>query len=196
MNSESLELWKVDGKKVEVNENKLEGFSTEDDIKNDLGGECMESHLTNILLIKILIKTKSRRRQFTSSYKLSVSQFFTSRICSNKISSLSNFFFFALKHPSKALHKCKNWQKFTISAALDVVIKDIGSDIDFVLLGIDVELSPQFSKSDIGGQVRALEFFYERLISEIKLETHEVDYEYVFKLVKNTIQKNIRLTSL
>ncbi|CAG8514922.1 15562_t:CDS:2 [Rhizophagus irregularis] len=33
------------GKKVEVNENKLEGFST-DDIKNDLGGECMESILT------------------------------------------------------------------------------------------------------------------------------------------------------
>ncbi|CAB4411619.1 unnamed protein product [Rhizophagus irregularis] len=38
----NLELWKVDSKKVKNNENKLEGFFTKDDIKNDLGGEYME----------------------------------------------------------------------------------------------------------------------------------------------------------
>jgi hypothetical protein len=36
-NPVSLELWEVDGKKVEINGCKLEGFSTEDDIKNVYG---------------------------------------------------------------------------------------------------------------------------------------------------------------
>ncbi|PKY50556.1 hypothetical protein RhiirA4_467091 [Rhizophagus irregularis] len=52
-NSDSLELWKVDSKKVENNENKLEGFSTKDDIKNYLGGEYMESrHFISRYFIK------------------------------------------------------------------------------------------------------------------------------------------------
>ncbi|PKK71976.1 hypothetical protein RhiirC2_777735 [Rhizophagus irregularis] len=49
----NLELWKVDGKKFKNNENKLEGFFTKDVIKNDLGGEYMESlHFLSRYFIK------------------------------------------------------------------------------------------------------------------------------------------------
>ncbi|PKB92335.1 hypothetical protein RhiirA5_445066 [Rhizophagus irregularis] len=37
--SDALKLWKVDGKKVESNENGLKGFSSEDDIITHFGGE-------------------------------------------------------------------------------------------------------------------------------------------------------------
>ncbi|RGB24548.1 hypothetical protein C1646_804242 [Rhizophagus diaphanus] len=66
-NSDSLELWKVDSKKIENNENKLEGFSTKDDIKNYLGGEYMESqHFLSRYFIKYKVID---RRPFTSSCK-------------------------------------------------------------------------------------------------------------------------------
>lgn len=40
---DALKLWKVDGKKVESNENGLKGFSSEDDIITHLEGERMKS---------------------------------------------------------------------------------------------------------------------------------------------------------
>ncbi|CAI2180355.1 897_t:CDS:2, partial [Funneliformis geosporum] len=43
--------------------------------------------------------------------------------------------------------------------------------------------------SDIGGQVRALEIFYKELLSAIKMNTHNIDYKFVFQLVNYRLMK-------
>ncbi|CAG8509730.1 3294_t:CDS:2 [Funneliformis caledonium] len=43
--------------------------------------------------------------------------------------------------------------------------------------------------SDIGGQVRALEIFYKELLNAIKMNTHKIDYKFVFQLVNYRLMK-------
>ncbi|CAI2192217.1 5893_t:CDS:2 [Funneliformis geosporum] len=43
--------------------------------------------------------------------------------------------------------------------------------------------------SDIGGQVRALEIFYNELLCVIKMNTHVIDYKFVFQLVNYRLMK-------